>query len=187
MKNIFRLITQKERRLLGLLCLILGVAFLFYVFFALGAKKSHSQAVDLLSAVQRDFQTAEASKIQKTMESQKWEQAQQDIKELRQTYFYSDLEWMRELRMDLQRILDSSRIQHSGKKFVYAVFEKEKIGKVLVEFTVTGRYVSLKNFIHAIESFEKFLLIERIDFLNIDPQGLGIKVKIQLAGYHAIF
>ncbi len=186
MKDIFKLITQKERRVLGLLCLILGAAFIFYAFFALGTKKSHSRAVDLLSAVQRDFQTAEASKIQKATESQKWELAQQDIQELRETYFYRDLEWG-ELRMDLQRILDASRIQHSRKKFDYVVFEKEEIRKVLVEFTVTGRYVSLKNFIHAIESFQKFLVIERIDFLDIDPQGQGIKVKIQLAGYHAIF
>ncbi len=186
MKDIFKLVTQKERRVLGLLCLILGAAFIFYAFFALGTKKSHSRAVDLLSAVQRDFQTAEASKIQKAVESQKWELAQQDIQELRETYFYRDLEWGK-LRMDLQRILDASRIQHSRKKFDYVVFEKEKIRKALIEFTVIGRYVSLKNFIHAIESFQKFLMIERIDFLDIDPQGQGIKVKIQLAGYHAIF
>jgi len=89
--------------------------------------------------------------------------------------------------MDLQRILETSRIQHSGKKFDYAVFEKEEIRKVIVEFTVTGRYVSLKNFIHEVENFQKFLMIERIDFLDIDPQGQGIKLKIQLAGYHAIF
>ncbi|MEE8376936.1 MAG: hypothetical protein V3R45_01070 [Candidatus Aminicenantaceae bacterium] len=186
MKEIFKLVTQKERRVLGLLCFILGAAFIFYAFFALGMKKSHSRTVDLLSAVQRDFQTAETSQIQKAAENQKWKLARQDIQELRETYFYRDLEWG-ELRMDLQRILDASRIQHSQKKFDYVVFEKEEIRKVLVEFTVTGRYVSLKNFIHAVESFQKFLMIERIDFLDIDPQGQGIKIKIQLAGYHAIF
>jgi len=187
MKNIFSFISQKERRILGLLCLILGLALFFYVFFALGIKRSHTRSVDLLSVVQRNFQTAETSKVQKMRESQKWELAQQDIGELRDTYFYSDLEWVRELRMDLQRILDVSGIQHSRKKFDYAVFEKEEIRKVIVDFTITGRYVSIKNFIHAVESFQKFLMIEKIDFLDIDPQGSGIKLRIQLAGYHAIF
>lgn len=186
MKNIFNFISQKERRILGLLCLILGLALFFYVFFALGIKRSYTRSVDLLSVVQRDFQTAETSTAQKTTESQKWELAQQDILELRGTYFYSDLEW-RELRMDLQRILETSGIQHSKKKFGYAVFEKEEIRKVIVDFTITGRYVSLKNFIHAVESFQKFLMIEKIDFLDIDPQGRGITLRIQLAGYHAIF
>jgi len=187
MKDIFSLITQKERRVLGLLCLFLGLALFFYAFFALGMTRSYSRSMGLLSAVQRDFQTAEASRSQKATESQKWEQAQQDMQELRETYFYSDSEWLKELRMDLQRILETSRIQHSGKKFNYAFFEKEEIRKVIVEFTVTGRYVSLKSFIHAVESFQKFLMIEKIDFLDIDLQGHGIKLKIQLAGYHAIF
>lgn len=187
MKNIFNSISQNERRILGLLCLILGLALFFYVFFALGIKRSYSRSGDLLSAVQRDFQTAETITAQKTKESQKWEMAQQDMQELRDSHFYSDSEWMKELRTDLQHILEASRIQHARKKFDYVVFEKEKIQKVNVDFSVTGRYVSLKNFIHAVESFQKFLMIERIDFLDIDPQGLGIKLRIKLAGYHAIF
>jgi len=187
MKNIFNSISQKERRFLGLLCLILGAALFFYVFFALGTKRAYSRSEDLLSAAQRDFQTAETSQSKKTKESQKWETAEQDMLELQDSHFYSDLEWMKELRTDLQHILDTSRIQYGRIKFDYVFFEKEKIQQVNVEFTVTGRYMSLKNFIHAVESFPKFLVIERIDFLDIDPQGLGIKLKIQLAGYHALF
>jgi len=55
MKDIFSFITQKERRVLGLLCLILGLALFFYAFFALGMKRSYSRSVGLLSAVQGDF------------------------------------------------------------------------------------------------------------------------------------
>jgi hypothetical protein len=90
MKNIFNAISQKERRILELLCLILGLALFFYTFFALGIKRSYSRSEDLLSAVQRDFQTAETSKSQKAMESQKWETARLDMQELKNTYFYSE-------------------------------------------------------------------------------------------------
>ncbi len=187
MKNIFSSFSQNERRILGLFCLVLGLALFFYVFFALGIKRSYSRSVDLLTAVQRNFQTAETSKSQKTTENQRWNQVHQDIRELRDTYFYSGLEWGGELVTDLQHILDTSRIQHTRKKYEYTNFEKEEIQKVIVDFTVTGRYVSLKNFIHAVETFQKFLMIERIDFLDIDPEGQGIKLRIQLAGYHALF
>lgn len=187
MKNIFDFFTEKERKVLGLFCLILGLALFFYVFFALGTKRSYSRSLDILAAVQRDYSNAERSKSQKAEESQKWTQAQDDILELRETYFYFDAEWVKELRTDLQRILESSRIQHSRKKFDYAFFEKEGIQKVIVDFTITGRYAALKNFIHAVESFQKFLMIERIDFLDIDPNERGIKLKILLAGYHAVF
>jgi hypothetical protein len=187
MKNIFSFITQKERKILGLLCIILGVVLFSYIFFTLGVKRAYTRSENLLSSVQRNFQTAEKSLAQKMTEGQKWELAQQDILELRDTYFYSGLEWVKELRLDLQRILDASGIQHSKKTFNYSVFEKEEIRQVIVDFTITGRYVALKNFIHSVESLQKFLMIEKIDFLDIDPQGLGIKLKIQLAGYHAIF
>lgn len=187
MKNLFNSVSHKERRILGLLCLVLGLALVFYVFFALGAKRSYSRSVDLLSAVQKDLRTAETNTGIKTADIQKWNRAQEDIKELRETYFYYGSEWVKELRSDLQRILESSRIQHDRKKFEYVYFEKEEVQKGVIDFTITGRYASLKNFIYAVESYQKFMMIERIDFLDIDPQGQGIKLRIQLAGYHAIF
>ena len=186
MKDIFKFFTEKERKTLGLLCLLLGLALVFYTSFGLGKKRSYFRSLDLLSSVQRDLRSAEASKNQKESEGSKWKQAQQDILELREKYFYTDIEWVKEFRIDLQRILDETRIQHSRKKFDYLLFEKEQIRKVHVEFNVTGRYASLKRFIHAVENFPKFLMIERIDFLEIDPEGQGLKLRIQLAGYYAI-
>ncbi|MGD2246463.1 MAG: hypothetical protein PVI11_07960 [Candidatus Aminicenantes bacterium] len=186
MKVLFDLFTSKERKILGLLCLLLGLALVFYAAVGLGMKRSYYRSLDILSAAKRDLQSAESSRTKKESESSKWIQAQEDIQELRQKYFYTKEDWVKELRIDIQRILDESRIQYGRKKYDYVLFEKENIKKVHVDFSVTGRYASLKRFIHAVENFPKFLLIERIDFQDIDPQGRGIKLRIQLAGYYAI-
>ena len=186
MKNLFSFFSQKERRILGFLCLLVGLALILYVFVAGGQKRTYSRSLDILASAERDLNSVRSSLGRMDTEREKWEQTQKDMLELRQDYFYSEMEWVKVLRLDLERILDESRIQHSRKKFDYAIFEKERIQKVHVDFSVTGRYDSLKRFIHAVENFPKFLMIERIDFLDIDPQGRGIKLRIQLAGYYAL-
>jgi Tfp pilus assembly protein PilO len=186
MRDLFSFFTQKERRILGILCLLMGLALIFYVFVAGGQKRSYTRSIDILASAERDLNSARSNTAQIAAEREMWEQAQKDMQALREEYFYSEMEWGKVLRLDLERILDESRIQHSRKKFDYAIFEKERVQKVLLDFSVTGRYDSLKKFIHAVENFPKFLMIERIDFLDIDPQGRGIKLRIQLAGYYAL-
>jgi hypothetical protein len=59
-----------------------------------------------------------------------------------------------------------------------------KIKKVSATFNLRGSYVSLKRFIHTVEEFPKFLLIERIDFLDIDTARDALVLRVVLAGYY---
>ena len=165
---------------------MLGVALIFYFFGALHMKKSYRQSVDMISEVGNNISAAEKGRANQESEWQRWEQARRDMKDLDESYFYGPEDWAKEIRLDIQRLLDDSRLQHSQKKFEYVHFEREKINKVIVEFSVTGRYNTLKAFIHAVESFPKLLMIEKIDFLDIDPQRRGIKLRILLAAYYAL-
>jgi len=54
----------------------------------------------------------------------------------------------------------------------------------LISFDIKGSYLSLKRFIHSVEEFPKFLLIEKIDFLNIDARGNVLELRVVLAGYY---
>lgn len=187
MKEIFSNITQKERRQLAAAAVLLGLTLLFYVFGSATMRRSYRNSADILVAAERSVASAEESLALTEANWLSWEQATSDMAELRENYFYTGEEWLKQVRLDLQRILDRSSVLHSQKSFQYARFEKEGIEKVGVEFNVTGSYDSLKAFMHAIERFPRFLIIERIDFLDIDPQGLGIKVRVLLAGYRAQF
>jgi hypothetical protein len=42
----------------------------------------------------------------------------------------------------------------------------------------------LKKFIHALEGLQKFLVIERIDFVNTETQAGGFRLSMSLAGYY---
>jgi hypothetical protein len=68
--------------------------------------------------------------------------------------------------------------------FDYADWEEEKLKMVHVHFTMAGRYVALKSFIHQVEIHPKFLMIERIDFRKIDTQSGRIELHIGLVGYY---
>ena len=187
MKEAFSLINQKERRQIAVLAALLGLTLLFYLFGAVKTRKSFDRSTESLNTIEKNIVAAEESRTQKNMEWKSWEQAHLDVKELRETHFYSSEDWQKTIRLDLQRILGASSIQNSKIEYQYTHFESEKISKVIMEFNVTGSYHSLKTFIHAVESFPKFLAIERIDFLDIDPQGMGIKLRILLAGYYEQF
>lgn len=185
MKEAISLINQKERRQLVAVAALLGLTLLFYFFGAANVRRAYGKSTDLLAAIEKNIAAAEKSRAETESDWKRWEQAHKDMAELQENNFYNTEDYVKEIRLDLQRILDESPIQHSQKRFQYFHFEKEKISKEIVEFNVTGSYHSLKTFIHAVESFPRFLVIERIDFLDIDPQGLGIKLRILLAGYYA--
>lgn len=185
MKEAFSLINQKERRQLVAVAALLALTLLFYFFGAANVRKAYGKSTDLLAVIEKNIAAAEESRAETETGWKRWEQADKDMTELQENNFYNTEDYPKEVRLDLQRILDESPIQHSQKRFQYFHFEKEKIGKVIVEFNVTGSYHSLKTFIHAVESLPRFLMIERIDFLDIDPQGMGIKLRVLLAGYYA--
>jgi hypothetical protein len=67
--------------------------------------------------------------------------------------------------------------------FDYADWEKES-KRARVSFTLAGPYVSLKRFIHQVEIHPKFLMIERVDFRDIDTQSGQIELNLVLAGYY---
>jgi hypothetical protein len=187
MKEAFSLINQKERRQLAAVAVLLGLTLLFYFFGAANVRRAYGKSTDLLASIEKNIAAAEESRAETESDWKRWEQVYKDMTELKENHFYNTEDYPKEVRLDLQRILEESPIQHSQKRFQYFHFEKEKISKVIMEFNVTGSYHSLKTFIHAVESFSRFLMIERIDFLDIDPQGMGIKLRVLLAGYHAQF
>jgi hypothetical protein len=81
--------------------------------------------------------------------------------------------------------LNKARINVSSRKrYGYVEFKGETIKKINVTFDIKGSYLSLKRFIHSVEEFPKFLLIEKIDFLNIDARGNVLELRVVLAGYY---
>lgn len=183
MKELFDLLSQKERKILGLLCLFFAVALLFYFLFALGERGRYFRSLDSLSAKKKNFQKINQSKTQKENEWLRWEEAHRDMNELKTEYFYSEDMVVHQLRRDIQQIFDDIGIRVPALNYEYTEFENEKIKKIKVSFTMTTSYFSLKRFIDSVERFPKFLVIEKVDFLDTNDRG-GFRLNIALAGYY---
>jgi len=184
MHVMFNLLDEKERRVLaGLVSLVfLGLIFLFV--FGFRQKMAYTRSANSLSRLRRELKTIAVSSKERQVEWQKWEQTQLDIEELKENYFYSEKDGIVQLRRDLQKIFRESRIRASDKRYEYSPVKKaEGIKAVRVRFQTFSSYNDLKKFIHSVEIFPKFLLLDKIDFMDVDSSGGGIKLNVSITGF----
>lgn len=184
MKKLFRVLDRKERKILSWLSLLFAASVLFCFLALYGGKTAVRSSQNALLQKQRDFQKIQAETVQRKKELSLWLEASQDMKEIREKYFYRGKEGVEPLRRDLERIFIQNGVRTSQIRYEYREFEGENIKKIQASFNVTGSYFALKKFIHSIETHPKFLVVEKIDFSNIESQGNRLTLKIVMAGYY---
>ena len=186
MRELFNLLEENEKKVLRVLGVLLVVSVLFFVLVSFPQKRSSTRALSRLEGKQGEYQHFDGITQEKANEWRLWQGAYRDIDELKKSHFYSGKDAVKQIRVDIQRILTQARIPSSQKKYSYTEFTKEKINKMSLSFNVRGTYISLKKFIQSIEAFPKFLIVEKIDFLDIDATGGVLELKIVLAGYYEL-
>jgi Tfp pilus assembly protein PilO len=127
-------------------------------------------------------QVAENAKMEK--EWLRWQEAVQDVEEIRDKYFYRNKNVFGELREDLQKIFIQTGVFSSRTNYDYSQLRTGNLEKIMVSFDWKGSYSSLKGFLDSVEKFPKFLMVEKIDFLNIETQSGALELKVTLAGYY---
>jgi len=181
----FNLLDEKEQRVLAALGLLVVLGLVFLFVFGFRQKMTYSRSLDSLSRLREELKTVAASSGEKKAEWQKWEQTQLDIEELREKYFYNEKDGIIQLRRDLQKIFSECRIRIFDKRYEYfSAKTVEGIKAVRVRFQTFSSYNDLKKFIHSVEVFPKFLLLDKIDFMDLESSGGGIKLNIALTGYY---
>jgi hypothetical protein len=184
MRELFDRLEKRERQVLVLLCVLLTVSLIFHSAVALRQKKVYFRSAEFLPSQQKEFEKAKEANREMKREWLKWAEARQDIKEIERAYFYTEDVNINELRLDLQKIFEKANVRIiSDLIFDYQELEGEDLKKVRVSFATSGPYAALKRLIHQVEIHPKFLMIERIDFRDIDTQAGRIELNIVLAGY----
>ena len=185
MKELFDLLDAKERQLLVLLCILLSAVLVFHSAFALKEKRTYFRSVKSLPIQEKEFERIREQTSEKKREWVMWDEARRDSVEIGTKYFYREDKNINELRQDLRRIFQNAQVQIlSDLRFEYDEFQDSEMKIVKVSFTMAGPYFSLKKLIHQVEMHPKFLMIERIDFMNINTQSGRIELRIELAGYY---
>jgi len=184
MSGLTDLFDRKERRALaGLgLFLILGLSALF--FFSLGERRDYFRSQTELAARQKRF--AEIDELRRKSKGgwMAWEEARKDIQEVRKNWLYTEQEGIKQLTLDVHKILGESGIQTIGFQYEYLDMKEENLRRVNVSFQVSGTYPALKRLLDEVEKFPKFLMIDRVDFSNSFDEGNRIELRIVMAGYY---
>jgi len=185
MRELFNLLEKKERRFLGIMGILMIVSLVFLVFIARGERNSYFNSQAELKSMQRSAENSENESRNKRIEWIQWKDAQTDFNELKSEYIYSGEDIIKNIRLDLRRILVETGVSYSQIKYTYDYNEDAKINEVTITFNIKGSYMALKKLIHEVEQFPKFLVLDRITFSDIDSQTGVLTLKIALIGYYA--
>ncbi len=184
MKELFDLLRKKERKVLGITVLLLLVSLVFYSFIGLGEKRRYFRLNELFSHGEKNIQDLKTSRDEKKLEWNRWKEASLDIKDLKNNYFYNKEDIIQDLRQDLEKVFRRNGIPSPRIKYNYNGLEVEKINNMTASFNIEGHYHLVRKFIYDLENFQKFLIIEKIDFSEINTNSGVLKIKLAVAGYY---
>ncbi|MFQ5721286.1 MAG: GspMb/PilO family protein [Candidatus Aminicenantales bacterium] len=184
MRELFNILDKKEKKALTLLSLLIVIVFLFLIVFSLGEKRSYFRNLESMAGAKENLTKATIEAQKKRQEWLSWKEAQNDLQEIGEKYFYKDSDVFSQIRMDLQKIFKKSGLTISQLRYDYAQLKTGKIKRVAVSFNLKGSYYALKKFLNSVEIFPKFMLVERIDFLNISSGGSMLELKVSVVGYY---
>ncbi len=186
MNALFDLFDDAERRTLARIGLasVLALAVFLVVFVRVRGGLAHERAasVRLREAAQRAVKARDEARV----EWKRWEDAGRDLAELRTGYFYDEQAGVQALRQDLQRIFSSAGTAIGDLDYGYSDLQKEQVRRTLVTFTYNGTYAGLKRLLAVLESFPKFLVIEKVEFPRTGSGGERLSAKLTLAGYYGL-
>ncbi len=181
---IFDLLRQKERQVLILLCILLTLVGMFYVFVARGMKDAYLQSTTALNAKRQKFEELDKIRRDKKSEWRHWRVALKDMEDLRTNNFYSAETVSQEMMRDIAQIFQNIGLPVPEIRFTYVESTDRRLGGALAVFQFSGPYSLIKRFIHGVEHFSKFLVLDQIDFVDIQRQSGALRLKVTLAGYY---
>lgn len=184
MKELVNLLKRKERRILLGLAVLAGVSLLFLLFGARTRRAGYFQTLRDLEARRITLTELEASRTNSKLELAQWQEAVNDMAELRETRFYESNTVLQQMRRDLARLFKRTGLNVPMIKYDYSLFEGAGLGKLTARFEFEERYPMIKKFLFSAENFPKFLVLEKIDFADIDTQSGRLTLKVVLAGYY---
>jgi Tfp pilus assembly protein PilO len=186
MKEIINLLSRTDRRAVIALGLAIMLGLILYASVFLPKRTSYLSRQRQIDRQQQELQRLEAQRLeQKTMLAD-WIQAQEEVQEVKSQYFYSRETGYQSVRQDLNHIFQATGIQAERIRYDYAEVRDADIQKMIIHFEVSGTYDRLKGFLFEIETFPKFILVEKIDFRNTKEASRNITLSLTLAAYHAL-
>lgn len=184
MKELIKLLNPKERKVLQLVFLAscLGLLFLAFV---LSWEKGKLRSLGEEVAGRRKTLEQDQESLEKSKQLWlQWSATRRHLDEVKSNWYYRGEEGVQAMRLDLGQVMSRVGLPLPPVQYSYQEIEKDLIGKVSFNFRLATSYFSLRNFMVEIESFPKFLCLERLEFQNVSDEGNRLDVRLVVAGYH---
>jgi hypothetical protein len=184
MKDLFDLLTERERRVAAVCGAVLAVAACILIAAAVRTRGAAVRAAADLGAAEASYQVLDRERNAVRTDWQAWTNARKDLATLKEIRFYDAAKGLQDLRLDLQRIFDASGFAATDVSYAYTDLVKGVVQKVTADFRFTANYAGLKRLLDAVERHSRFLHTERVDFLSMTKQPGVIDLRVSFAGYY---
>jgi len=184
MRKLFDLLTRKEKGILGILVLLVIGAVCVFLFVGISPKRSFVQAEEGKKGVEEELVATRIKRDRTADEWESWQNARQDFQRIKEDYLYGVKDALPLMRADVQHLLLKENIRVPQIQYEYEDFKNENIRLIRFSFTVRGSYYQLKSLIREIETLPHFLVLGKIDFIDIQSRTGILTLRIHLLGYH---
>jgi Tfp pilus assembly protein PilO len=110
-------------------------------------------------------------------------QAEKDLETLRSDVLSTREERMVEVQAELDDLASAFRIDLEQVAFDNEILADEELDRLVMVVPLQGSYSNLRNFLQAVESSEKFLIVERVALAEGKEGGVQLQLNITLATY----
>jgi Tfp pilus assembly protein PilO len=111
------------------------------------------------------------------------EQAQADLRQLREEILATKNRRMVPVQLELERLAQQFQIDSDSVEYVNEPLRDEGLERFAMMVPLEGGYQNLRSFIHAVESSDQFLVIERVNLVRSREGGVMLQLNITLATY----
>jgi hypothetical protein len=184
-RDLINLLSPDGRKTALVLSLLTVATGIFFLTVPLKRRAGYYSSRLASQQIEQRLSNLEGDRTSNQEKLRRWQEVRDEIQKLRDTYIYHK-GMPTELRLDLEKILRNIGLRTPPIDYVYEDYPDPGFRKIQLSFAVSAPYFQIRNIIHAVETLPKFLILERIEFLDIDNQGVSIRVRFKLAGFYEL-
>jgi Tfp pilus assembly protein PilO len=83
----------------------------------------------------------------------------------------------------IDQLAGEAGLQRGQRSFTPSDVRESTLGKLTILVRLSGEYQQIREFIHALETAPDFLVLERVELVQVEGQARGLDVNVQIATY----
>ncbi len=182
MMDLIDLLEDKERQTVSVLAAVFGGLFLVLLIFGVRARLDAGKMATRRAGIEASYAASDRARKSADAEWSRWTQAETDIRELRETWFYDPSRGVRNFRLDLDEVLKKAGVA-ADLTYGEADIVKDQLHRVIIGFNWQGTYPAFRHLLETIEAHPRALQVAKIDFHDIGGGPGYVQAGLTLEGY----